>query len=91
MKDGGFSEMARVLTLRMKDAAKRDAIVDFGTIGKRGHLTTDALQVTMGPDDYYVIEGLEALRDGDRVLVCWAYPEPVIIGKIQRGDEWLRK
>ena len=87
---GGYSELARVLTERMKEAAKKDAVVDFGTIGKKGYLTTDALQITMNPDEYYVIEGVGELKDGDTVLVCWVYPDPVIIGKVQRGDKWLQ-
>lgn len=80
---GGTNDLARILTDRMREAQKKDSVVDFGTIGNAGHLTTDHLQVMMEADDYSRISGL-TLSKGDRVLVIWVDAEPVVVGKIER-------
>ncbi len=82
-QQGGVNDLARVLTDRMKQTQDKDNLVDFGTIGNGGHLTTDHLQVMMETDDYSKLDGL-TLTKGDRVLVIWVDTEPVVIGKIER-------
>lgn len=81
--NGGSNNLARVLTDRIKQAQEKDNLVDFGTIGNSGHLTTDHLQVMMETDDYSKLDGL-TLAKGDRVLVIWVDTEPVVVGKITR-------
>ena len=81
--NGGSNNLARVLTDRIKQAQEKGNLVDFGTIGNSGHLTTDHLQVMMETDDYSKLDGL-TLTKGDRVLVIWVDTEPVVIGKIER-------
>lgn len=80
---GGMNELANVLNRRMRAAADSDTVVDFGTIGKNGYLTTDILQTAFGSDNYKVLDHVGSLKEGDRVLVIWVYTEAVIAGKVR--------
>lgn len=82
----GINELANVLNQRIKESCKQDVIVDFGTIGKNGFMTTDMLQTAISKDDYLILEHIGNLKEGDRVLIAWVYPEPVIVGKIKREE-----
>lgn len=82
-QQGGVNNLALILSERMKEAGKTDSVVDFGTIGNSGHLTTDRLQVMMEQDDYSRLDGI-TLEKGDRVLVIWIGTEPVVVGRLER-------
>lgn len=79
---GGMNELADVLNRRMREAGRNDIVADFGTIGKNGFLTTDIMQKALRRDSYMILAHVGELKDGDRVLVVWVYPEPVIVGKV---------
>lgn len=85
MSGDGISNLANVLNNRMKEVGKMDALADFGTVGKNGFVTTDILQMPLGRSDYMVLQHVGSLAEGDRVLVVWVYPEPVVVGKVTRG------
>ena len=80
----GISGLAEVLDERMREAGRKDLAVDFGTVGKNGYLTTDSFQVPIGKGDYMACSHVGGLGEGDRVIVAWVSPVPVIIGKLNR-------
>lgn len=79
---GGMSELAGVLNRRMRETAGQDVVVDFGTIGRNGFLTTDIMQKALRRGSYIVLGHVGDLKDGDRVLVVWVYSDPVVVGKV---------
>ncbi len=79
--NNGTNKLAMVLTERMRRENAPSKTFDFGTVTRRRGLLTDALQVAMPIGEYQVLEHVGDLLPGDRVVVAWAGPEAVVIGK----------
>lgn len=89
MEGGGINQLANVLHDRiLRTLHDNDQpLLDFGTIERNGYLTTDTLKIPMQKSEYYVLKGIGSLEKGDRVLVAWVYPQPVVVGVLTKNQE----
>lgn len=92
-----MSQLAKVLDGRIREWAKPETIVDFGTIQSDGSLLCDDFGPPIPTGEYQICRTLSIkndyidmkIRKGDRVLMVWIDSEPVVVDVLLEADDVL--